>query len=327
MKMKAINISQFGGPDVLELFETDLPKPNANEVLIKVAAAGVNRPDTIQRMGFYPAPSGVSEILGLEVSGVIEQVGSGVDNLTVGDEVCALLAGGGYAEYAVASAALCLPIPKGLPLIEAAALPETSFTVWSNVFDRANLASGETILIHGASGGIGIMAMQLARLKGAQVIVTAGSDDKCEACEQLGASKAINYRNEDFVTAVNTFTNNKGANVILDIVGGPYIEKNIAACADDGTIVSIGFLQGSIAEVNLMPVMLRRLTLTGSTLRPRPIEFKAAIAKQLLSQVWPLIAQGELNPRVGITLPLRDAAKAHKMMEANEHIGKIVLIP
>jgi putative PIG3 family NAD(P)H quinone oxidoreductase len=287
MKMNAINISQFGGPDVLELFETDLPKPNANEVLIKVAAAGVNRPDTIQRMGFYPAPSGVSEILGLEVSGVIEQVGSGVDNLTVGDEVCALLAGGGYAEYAVASAVLCLPIPKGLPLIEAAALPETSFTVWSNVFDRANLASGETLLIHGASGGIGIMAMQLARLKGAQVIVTAGSDDKCEACEQLGASKAINYRNEDFVKAVNTLTNNKGANVILDIVGGPYIEKNIAACADDGTIVSIGFLQGSIAEVNFMPVMLRRLTLTGSTLRPRSIKFKSAIAKQLLSEVWP----------------------------------------
>jgi NADPH2:quinone reductase len=327
MKMNAINISQFGGPDVLELFETDLPKPNANEVLIKVAAAGVNRPDTIQRMGFYPAPSGVSEILGLEVSGVIEQVGSGVDNLTVGDEVCALLAGGGYAEYAVASAALCLPIPKGLPLIEAAALPETSFTVWSNVFDRANLASGETILIHGASGGIGIMAMQLARLKGAQVIVTAGSDDKCEACEQLGASKAINYRNEDFVTAVNTLTNNKGANVILDIVGGPYIEKNIAACADDGTIVSIGFLQGSIAEVNFMPVMLRRLTLTGSTLRPRSIKFKSAVAKQLLSEVWPLIERGELNPTVGVKLPLGEAAKAHTMMEANEHIGKIILIP
>jgi NADPH2:quinone reductase len=327
MKMKAINISQFGGPEVLELFETDRPEPGANEVLIKVAAAGVNRPDTIQRMGFYPAPPGASEILGLEVSGVIEKIGSGVNNLNVGDEVCALLAGGGYAQYAVANVDLCLPVPKGLSLIEAAALPETSFTVWSNVFDRAGLTEGQTLLIHGASGGIGIMAMQLANLKGAKVIATAGSDDKCEACEQLGASSAINYRNEDFVAAVKALTNSQGANVILDIVGGPYIEKNIAACADDGTIVSIGFLQGSIAEVNFMPVMLRRLTLTGSTLRPRPIEFKAAIAKQLVSEVWPLIEQGKLNPSVSVTLPLVDAAKAHQMMEANEHIGKIILIP
>jgi putative PIG3 family NAD(P)H quinone oxidoreductase len=327
MKMNAINISQFGGPEVLELFETDRPEPGANEVLIKVAAAGVNRPDTIQRMGFYPAPPGASEILGLEVSGVIEQIGSGVNNLNVGDEVCALLAGGGYAQYAVANVDLCLPVPKGLSLIEAAALPETSFTVWSNVFDRAGLTEGQTLLIHGASGGIGIMAMQLANLKGAKVIATAGSDDKCEACEQLGASKAINYRNEDFVAAVKALTNSQGANVILDIVGGPYIEKNIAACADDGTIVSIGFLQGSIAEINFMPVMLRRLTLTGSTLRPRPIEFKAAIAKQLVSEVWPLIEQSKLNPSVSVTLPLDEAAKAHQMMEANEHIGKIILIP
>jgi NADPH2:quinone reductase len=327
MKMNAININQFGGPEVLALFETDRPAPETNEVLIKVAAAGVNRPDTIQRMGFYPAPPSASEILGLEVSGVIEKVGAGVNNLKFGDEVCALLAGGGYAEYAVANASLCLPVPKGLALTEAAALPETSFTVWSNVFDRAGLMPGQTLLIHGASGGIGIMAMQLASLKGAQVIATAGSDDKCVVCEQLGASKAINYRNEDFVEAVKALTNGQGANVILDIVGGPYIEKNIAACADDGTIVSIGFLQGSIAEVNFMPVMLRRLTLTGSTLRPRPIEFKAAIAKQLVSEVWPLIEQGKLNPSVSVTLPLSDAAKAHQMMEANEHIGKIILIP
>jgi NADPH2:quinone reductase len=327
MKMNAINISQFGGPEVLELFETDRPEPGANEVLIKVAAAGVNRPDTIQRMGFYPAPPGASEILGLEVSGVIEKIGNGVNNLNVGDEVCALLAGGGYAQYAVANVDLCLPVPKGLSLIEAAALPETSFTVWSNVFDRAGLTEGQTLLIHGASGGIGIMAMQLANLKGAKVIATAGSDDKCEACEQLGASSAINYRNEDFVAAVKALTNSQGANVILDIVGGPYIEKNIAACADDGTIVSIGFLQGSIAEINFMPVMLRRLTLTGSTLRPRPIEFKAAIAKQLVSEVWPLIEQGKLNPSVSVTLPLDEAAKAHQMMEANQHIGKIILIP
>jgi NADPH2:quinone reductase len=327
MKMNPLNLSQFGGPEVLELFETHRPEPGANEVLIKVAAAGVNRPDTIQRMGFYPAPPGASEILGLEVSGVIEKIGSGVNNLNVGDEVCALLAGGGYAQYAVANVDLCLPVPKGLSLIEAAALPETSFTVWSNVFDRAGLTDGQTLLIHGASGGIGIMAMQLANLKGAKVIATAGSDDKCNACEKLGASSAINYRNEDFVAAVKALTNDQGANVILDIVGGPYIEKNIAACADDGTIVSIGFLQGSIAEVNFMPVMLRRLTLTGSTLRPRPIEFKAAIARQLVSEVWPLIEQGKLNPSVSVTLPLGDAAKAHQMMEANEHIGKIILIP
>ncbi|MFT4997730.1 MAG: NADPH2:quinone reductase [Flavobacteriales bacterium] len=327
MKMNAINISQFGGPEVLELFETARPEPGANEVLIKVAAAGVNRPDTIQRMGFYPAPAGASEILGLEVSGVIEKIGSGVDSVNIGDEVCALLGGGGYAEYAIAHIGLCLPVPKGLTLIEAAALPETSFTVWSNVFDRADLKAGQTLLVHGASGGIGIMAMQLASLKGARVIATAGSDDKCGACEKLGADKAVNYHNEDFVQVVKELTNNQGANVILDIVGGPYIEKNIAACADDGTIVSIGFLQGSIAEVNFMPVMLKRLTLTGSTLRPRPVEFKAAIAKQLVSEVWPLIEQGKLNPSVGVTLPLADAAKAHQMMETNQHIGKIVLIP
>lgn len=327
MKMKAVNIKEFGGPQGLELFETDRPEPAANEVLIKVAAAGVNRPDVMQRMGLYPAPPGASEILGLEVSGVIEQVGGGVESLEIGDELCALLSGGGYAEYAVANVDLCLPVPKGLSLIEAAALPETSFTVWSNVFDRGGLKAGETLLVHGASGGIGTMAMQLASLKGAQVIATAGSDDKCVTCEKLGATKAINYRKEDFVQVVKELTSQQGANVILDIVGGSYIEKNIAACADDGTIVSIGFLQGSIAEVNFMPVMLRRLTLTGSTLRPRPIEFKAAIARQLLGEVWPLLEEGKLNPSVGVTLPLSEAAKAHQMMEANEHKGKIVLIP
>jgi NADPH2:quinone reductase len=327
MKMNAVNIKEFGGPEVLELFETERPTKKIDEVLIRVVAAGVNRPDVIQRKGFYPAPPGASEILGLEVAGVIEQVGANVVNLNIGDEVCALLSGGGYAEYAVANAGLCLPVPKGLTLIEAAALPETSFTVWSNVFDRAGLRAGQTLLVHGASGGIGTMAMQLANLKGAQVIATAGSDEKCAACEELGADKAINYHNEDFVEVVKSLTNGQGANVILDIVGGPYIEKNIAACADDGTIVSIGFMQGSIAKVNFMPVMLRRLTLTGSTLRPRPIEFKAAIAKRVASEVWPLIEQGKLNPSVGVRLPLSDAAKAHEMMEANEHIGKIVLIP
>lgn len=327
MKMKAIQLSQFGGPEVLQLADSTRPTAKSGQVLIKVAAAGVNRPDVIQRLGFYPPPAGASDILGLEVSGVVAALGDGVNSIKVGDEVCALLSGGGYAQYAVAQEELCLPVPKGLSLIEAAALPETSFTVWSNVFNRAGLLPGDTLLVHGASGGIGTMAIQLAKLKGAQVIATAGSDEKCRFCESLGASHAINYHKQDFVSEVKTLTENKGANVILDIVGGDYIEKNIAACADDGTIVSIGFLQGSKATIDFMPIMLRRLTLTGSTLRPRSVEFKATIAKQLLTEVWPLFEQGSLSPNVGAILPLSEAGQAHQMMEANEHIGKIVMLP
>ena len=323
--MRAINITDFGGPDVLQIDTLDVPEPVQKQVLIKVAAAGINRPDVVQRQGYYPAPKGASPIPGLEVSGTIVKVGSNVSHLKVGDAVCALLAGGGYAEYAIADEALCLPIPKGWSLIEAASIPENFFTVWSNVFDRGLLESGQTFLTHGGSGGIGMTAIQMASAMGAKVFATAGDENKCAICKEYGADLAINYHQQDFVDVLKQATDKKGVNVILDMVGSHYINRNISVAAEDGKIISIGFLQGSKIQVNFMPVMLKRLTLTGSTLRTRSVEFKAAIAKQLQTYIWPLLENGTIKPIIYKTLDLEQAAKGHTIMEANQHIGKIIL--
>lgn len=323
--MKAIAIREPGGPEVLEPREIATPEPGHGEILIKVAAAGVNRPDTIQRMGLYPPPPGSPETPGLEVAGEVAAIGPGVTLWKAGDRVCALVGGGGYAEYCVAHEAHALPVPKGLSMTEAAALPETFFTVWTNVFERGALKAGETFLVHGGTSGIGTTAIQLAHIFGARVIATAGSAEKCAACEKLGADAAINYRERDFVEEVKRVTDGRGADVILDMVGGDYIARNIQACATDGRIVSIAFLNGSVAEVNFMPVMLKRLTLTGSTLRPRSIEEKAALAATLKEKVWPLIEAGRVKPLVDTVFPLSDASKAHALMEKSSHIGKIVL--
>lgn len=323
--MRVINISEFGGPNVLQPGTLDIPKPAQKQVLIKVVAAGINRPDAVQRQGYYPAPKGASPIPGLEVAGTIVETGPEVSHLKVGDAVCALLTGGGYAEYAIADEALCLPVPKGWSLIEAASIPENFFTVWSNVFDRGQLKSGQTFLTHGGSGGIGMTAIQMANAMGAKVFATAGDDNKCAACKQHGADLAINYHQQDFVDALKQATSKKGVNVILDMVGGDYINRNISVAAEDGKIVSVGFLQGSKTQVNFMPVMLKRLTLTGSTLRPRSVEFKAAIAKQLQTHIWPLLENGTIKPVIYKTLNLEQAAEGHTIMEANQHIGKIIL--
>jgi NADPH:quinone reductase len=323
--MKAIAIREPGGPEVLEPREIATPEPGHGEILIKVAAAGVNRPDTIQRMGLYPPPPGSPETPGLEVAGEVAAIGPGVTLWKAGDRVCALVGGGGYAEYCVAHEAHALPVPKGLSMTEAAALPETFFTVWTNVFERGALKAGETFLVHGGTSGIGTTAIQLAHIFGARVIATAGSAEKCAACEKLGADAAINYRERDFVEEVKRITDGRGADVILDMVGGDYIARNIQACATDGRIVSIAFLNGSVAEVNFMPVMLKRLTLTGSTLRPRSIEEKAALAATLKEKVWPLIEAGRVKPLVDTVFQLSDASKAHALMEKSSHIGKIVL--
>lgn len=325
--MRIIKINEYGGPDVLQADRLETPLPKHGEVLIEVAAAGINRPDVVQRLGYYPPPKGASPVPGLEVAGTIVKTGPGVKQLKKGDKVCALLTGGGYAEYAIASEELCLPIPKGWSLIEAASIPETFFTVWSNVFDRGQLKSGQTLLTHGGSGGIGITAIQLAKAMGATVYATAGSDDKCRSCERYGADTAINYHDSDFVDVIKQSTNNKGVNVILDMVGGNYIHRNISIAAEDGTIVSIGFLQGSKADVDFMQVMLKRLTLTGSTLRPRSVAFKSAIAQQLRQHVWPLLEEGLIKPLIDRTLPMSQASEGHRIMEANEHIGKIILTP
>ena len=292
--------------------------------MIKVAAAGVNRPDVFQRMGFYPPPPGVTDIPGLEASGTIVAIGSGVQRWKVGDQVCALLSGGGYAEYAVAEESICLPIPEGLSLSDAAALPETCFTVWHNLFERAELQAGEWLLVHGGSSGIGTTAIQMASAMGIKVIATAGSDEKCAACEKLGAVKAINYRQQDFVQACQEITGT-GVNVILDMVGGDYVQQNFAACAPKARIVNIAFLRGSKVEVDLLPLMLKQLVLTGSTLRAQPIENKARIAAGVESQVWPLIAQGKFKPVINSRFPLAQASEAHTLMESNQHIGKLLL--
>jgi len=323
--MQAVTITAPGGPEVLRIAAHPMPQPQAGEVLIAVAAAGVNRPDVLQRQGKYPVPKGASSLPGLEVAGTIAALGEGVTEWKVGDSVCALTPGGGYAQYCVAPASSCLPVPRGLTLVEAASLPETCFTVWSNVWDRAALQAGETLLVQGGSSGIGVTAIQMARALGHPVFATAGSPEKCAACESLGATRAINYKTEDFVAIVKESTGGRGVNVILDMVGGEYIPRELDALADDGRLVFIAFLGGAKAAVNFGQVLLRRLTISGSTLRPRPIAFKAAIARQLRERVWPLIDTGAIKPVVHATYPLGEAARAHALMESGAHIGKIVL--
>jgi NADPH2:quinone reductase len=322
----AIEIVRPGGPDVLTPAERRVPTPSAGEVLIQVAAAGVNRPDLMQRQGKYPPPPGASDIPGLEVAGTVVSAGNDVTNPKPGDQVCALVSGGGYAEYCVAPAPQCLPIPRGLSLTEAAALPETVFTVWVNVFERGHLQPGESLLVHGGASGIGTTAIQLAHALGARVFATAGSQEKVAACERLGAERAINYRTEDFVDVIRDATDGRGVDVVLDMVGGDYVDRNLAALADDGRLVQIAFLKGPKAEVNLNPLLRRRLTITGSTLRPRAIAIKGAIADAVREQVWPLIERGGVRPVIQATFPLRRASAAHQALEAGDHVGKIVLV-
>ncbi len=325
--MTAIEIAEPGGPEVLRPVERPVPTPGAGEVLIEVAAAGVNRPDVLQRQGGYPPPPGASDIPGLEVAGRVAALGEGVSELGVGDQVTALVTGGGYARYCPAPAAQCLPWPEGFGAVHAAALPETFFTVYSNVFDRGRLTKGERFLVHGGSSGIGTTAIQLARAFGAEVYATAGSAEKCRVCAELGAARAINYREEDFVEVVKEATQGAGVDLILDMVGGDYIPRDIKALATAGRLVFIAFLHGPKAEVNFLPVMLKRLTITGSTLRARDVAFKADIAQKLRRHVWPLLAAGEVRVLVHQTFSLDQAAEAHRLMESSAHIGKIVLVP
>ncbi len=323
--MQAIAITTFGAPDVLQWVQRPVPHPNADEVLIQVAAAGVNRPDCLQRQGTYPPPPGASDLPGLEVSGTIVAMGDQVTEWHIGDSVCALLTGGGYAEYCVAPAAQCLPIPTGMHLLEAAALPETFFTVWSNVFERGRLKDGETLLVHGGSSGIGTTAIQLARAFGHRVFVTVGSDQKAEACRKLGAEIAINYHEADFLPILREATQGRGVDVILDMVGGDYVQRNLSVLAVEGRLVQIAFLRGAKTELNLAPILMKRLTVTGSTLRSRPVADKAPIARALREQVWPLLASGRIYPLIYQVFPLSEAAAAHHLMESDRHIGKIVL--
>ena len=320
----SIEITEPGAPEVLQAAARTVPQPAEKEVLIQVAAAGINRPDVFQRMGFYPPPPGVTDIPGLEVSGTVLAIGSEVSSWSVGDQVCALLAGGGYAEYAVAEESLCLPVPEGFSLTDAAALPETCFTVWHNLFERAQLKAGEWLLVHGGSSGIGTTAIQMASALGVNVIATAGNDAKCAVCEELGAVKAINYNQQDFVAACKELTG-EGANVVLDMVGGDYVQQNFAACAPRARIVNIAFLRGSKVEVDLLPLMLKQLVLTGSTLRAQPLDDKARIAAGVKKQVWPLITQGKFKPIIDSRFPLAEASQGHALMETNQHIGKILL--
>ncbi len=309
----------------LQPVQRSIPTPSANQVLIKIEAAGVNRPDVMQRKGLYPPPPGASDIPGLEVAGTVVATGAAVNQLNPGDSVCALVTGGGYAEYCIASATLCLPVPEGLSFTQAAALPETFFTVWSNVFDRAQLQPGETLLVHGGSSGIGTTAIQLARAFGAKVIVTAGSEAKCQFCLELGADAAINYNTKDFVEEINRLTESKGVDVILDIIGDDYFPRNLKCMAYDARLVQIAIQNGPKAEINLLSIMLKRLSITGSTLRARDDNFKAGIAKKLHQKVWPLLASGKIKPIVHSTFALKDAALAHDLMESSQHIGKIIL--
>ena len=327
-KMRAVEMNGFGEPGVLKLGERPMPQAGRGELCIHVAASGVNRPDVLQRKGHYAPPPGTSDLPGLEVAGVIvagDAAAMAAQGLKLGDRVCALVAGGGYAEYCVAPVAQCLPVPAGLSDLEAAALPETFFTVWSNVFDRGALQAGETLLIQGGSSGIGVTAIQLAKAFGAQVIVTAGSDEKCQACRDLGADNAINYRTQDFVAEVQRITAGKGVDVILDMVAGDYVTREVEALAEDGRLVIIAVQGGVKAEFNAGLVLRRRLQITGSTLRPRPIAFKATIAKALLAKVWPLLAAGKVRPIIHSRFPAARAAEAHALMESNQHIGKIML--
>ncbi|MGI9384532.1 MAG: NAD(P)H-quinone oxidoreductase [Methyloligellaceae bacterium] len=324
-EMTAIGIARPGGPEVLEARTLPVPEPGPGQLLVKVAAAGVNRPDVLQRVGIYPPPKGASEIPGLEIAGRVVAAGPDTGRFAAGDSVCALVSGGGYAEFCLADELAILPVPNGLGLEEAAALPETFFTVWHNVFERGALAAGEWLLVHGGSSGIGTTAIQLAAALGANVIVTAGSQEKCTACEELGAARAINYNEEDFVEVVKSTTGGHGADVILDMVGGSYIERNFKAAAPDGRIVQIAFLGGARAEVDFTRLMLKRLTFTGSTLRARPLAVKGAIAEALAKRIWPLLEAGKVKPVIDATFPLADASEAHRHMESSAHIGKIVL--
>ncbi len=323
--MIAIQIPQYGDADVLSPVESPIPSPSKQQVLIQVAAAGVNRPDIMQRKGLYPPPAGASEIPGLEISGTIVKTGSQVSSLKNGDQVCALITGGGYAEYCLASAALCLPIPTGLDFVQAAALPENYFTVWSNVFDRAQLKAGENLLVHGGSSGIGTTAIQLANAFNSPVFITAGTDKKCHFCLELGAAEAINYNSHDYVETILLLTQKKGVNVILDMVGGDYFPRNLKCLSNDGRLVQIAIQKGAKSEINLWALMQKRFTITGSTLRARDDNFKAEIAKQLIQKVWPLLEAGRIMPVIDSTFPLSEAGAAHQRMERGLHMGKIIL--
>src|SRR5688500_10051303 len=323
--MRAVEIAKPGGPEVLRTTERPLPAPKPNEILIKVAAAGVNRPDVLQRTGNYPVPPGASDLPGLEVAGEVVETGSGTSLWKKGDRVCALVHGGGYAEYCVAPEVQALPVPRGLSLVEAASLPETFFTVWGNVYDRGRLAPGESLLVQGGSSGIGVSAIQMARATGNRVFATAGTDEKCAACERLGAEKAINYKTQDFAAEIKSATGGKGVNVILDMVGGDYVPRELKCLAEEGRLVFIAFLRGHKTELDINEVMRKRLVISGSTLRPRPVEFKGYIAQNLREKIWPLIDAGRIKPEIYKTFPLGEAGEAHRLMESSQHIGKIVL--
>jgi putative PIG3 family NAD(P)H quinone oxidoreductase len=330
--MLAIEISRYGGPEVLVPIERPRPVPAPGEVLIQVAAAGVNRPDALQRRGGYPPPAGASDIPGLEVAGTIAEIGAGgpgravAGGYQVGDTVCALVSGGGYAEFCAAPAVQCLPVPRGLDMVAAGALPETVFTVWSNVFERGRLKPGEWILIHGGSSGIGTIAIQLACVLGSHVLATAGSDEKCAACERLGAERAINYRETDFVAAVREATGGRGVDVVLDMVGGDYVSRNVDILALEGRLVQIALQAGSTAQLNMAPLLVKRLTITASTLRARSVDAKGVLAAAVRTNVWPLLESGAVKPIIYATFPLRAAADAHRLLESGRHIGKIVLV-
>jgi NADPH2:quinone reductase len=325
-EMNAIDPAEAGGPDVLALVRRPVPRPGPGELLIRVAAAGINRPDVLQRRGAYPPPPGAPSIPGLEVAGIVAATGEEVPAELIGQPVCALVAGGGYAEYAVAPVGQCLPVPAGLSMIEAAALPETLFTVWTNLFERAYATEGETALVHGGTSGIGTMAIALGGLFGLKIIVTCGSDDKCRRAAELGAAHAINYQTRDFVDAVAELTGGAGVDVVLDMVGGDYLPRNLECLAEDGRHVSIAVQRGASAEINIARVMMRRLMLTGSTLRARSVAFKTLVADEIARSVWPYVAEGRLRPVVDSTFPLAQAADAHRRMEAGDHVGKIVMV-
>jgi NADPH:quinone reductase len=324
-EMTVVEIAAPGGPEQLKPVKRAVPKPGDQEVLVRVAAAGVNRPDVMQRQGRYPPPPGASDLPGLEVAGEIVALGAGVSGLSIGDKITALLAGGGYAEYAVAAAPLCLPVPSGISMVEAAAIPETFFTVWTNLFDRGRCKAGDNVLIHGGTSGIGTTAIQLAAAWGARVFATAGSDDKARACERLGAARGINYRTEDFVEVIRAATAGAGIDVTLDMVAGSYVARNLEIAALEGRVVTISLLGGSRAEVNMSVILAKRLTLTGSTLRSRTVAQKAAVADAVRKNVWPLLAAGRVRPVIHATFPLAEAGEAHRLMETSNHIGKIVL--
>jgi NADPH2:quinone reductase len=325
LEMTVVEIAAAGGPEQLKPVKRPIPVPKDGEVLVRVEAAGVNRPDVMQRQGRYPPPAGASDLPGLEVAGEIVALGANVTGLSLGDKVTALLPGGGYAQYSVAAAPLCLPVPSGISMVEAAAIPETFFTVWTNLFDRGRCKAGDTVLIHGGTSGIGTTAIQLAAAWGARVFATAGSEDKARACERLGAARGINYRTEDFVEVIRAATAGSGVDVTLDMVAGSYVARNLEIAALEGRVVTISLLGGSRAEINMGVILTKRLTLTGSTLRSRTVAQKAEVAEAVRKNVWPLLAAGRVRPVIHATFPLAEASEAHRLMETSNHIGKIVL--